>query len=105
MTEKINVLPYVNIAKEPTTDYVIRAGMLCEIERGPGDVTILPDVDELITEKEWVALVEKHGSEEAVVKALDCEDTRPAKKIDDAVKDPAVEDGWRYEPTIEPDQP
>lgn len=76
MTKKINVLPYVNIAKEPTTDYVIRAGMLCEIQRGPGDVTILPDSDKIITEKEWVALVEKHGSEEAVVKVLDCDDAR-----------------------------
>lgn len=94
MTKKINVLPYVNIAKEPTTDYVIRAGMLCEIERGPGDVTILPDVDELITEKEWAALVEKHGSEEATVKALDCDDARPAKKIEGGRE----EGDWRYEP-------
>jgi hypothetical protein len=77
MKDKINVPPYVNIAKESTTDYVIRAGMLCEIQRSPGDVTILPDVDELITEKEWAALVEKHGSEEAVVKVLDCDDARP----------------------------
>lgn len=86
MTTK-NILPYVNIAKEPTTDYMIRAGMLCEIQRGPGDVTILPDSDKLITEKEWVALVEKHGSEEAVVKALDCDDARPAKKIEGGRED------------------
>jgi hypothetical protein len=38
--------------------------------------TILPDSDKLITEKEWVALVEKHGSEDAVVKVLDCDDWR-----------------------------
>lgn len=86
MKDKINVLPYVNIAKEPTTDYVIRAGMLCEIERCPGDVTILPDSDKLITEKEWTVLVEKHGSEEAVVEALDCEDARPPKKIEDVLE-------------------
>ena len=86
MKDKINVLPYVNTAKGQTTDYVIRAGMLCEIQRGPGDVTILPDVDELITEKEWGELVEKHGSEGAVVKALDCEDTRPAKKTEDVLE-------------------
>ena len=86
MTKKIHVLPYGNIAKEPTTDYVIRAGMLCEIERGPGDVTILPDSDKLITEKEWVALVKKHGSEEAVVKVLDCDDARPAKKVEDVLE-------------------
>ena len=93
MKDKINVLPYVNIAKEPTTDYVIRAGMLYEIQRSPGDVTILPDVDKLITEKEWKALVEKHGSEEAVVKVLDCDDARPAKEIEDGRE----EDDWRYE--------
>ena len=93
MKDKINVPPYVNTAKGQTTDYVIRAGMLCEIERGPGDVTIVPDVDELITEKEWAALVEKHGSEEAVVKALDCDDARPAKEIEDGRE----EDDWRYE--------
>ena len=86
MKDKINVPPYVNTAKGQTTDYMIRAGMLCEIQRGPGDVTILPDVDELITEKEWAALIEKHGSEDAVVKALDCEDTRPAKKIEDVLE-------------------
>ncbi|MDD5048280.1 MAG: hypothetical protein PHH09_05060 [Methanoregulaceae archaeon] len=86
MKDKINVPPYVNTAKGQTTDYVIRAGMLCEIERGPGDVTILPDVDELITEKEWAALVEKHGSEEAVLKVLDCDDARPAKKAEDVLE-------------------
>jgi hypothetical protein len=86
MKDKINVPPYVNTAKGQTTDYVIRAGMLCEIQRSPGDVTILPDADKLITEKEWVALVEKHGSEEAVVKVLDCEDTRPAKKVEDVLE-------------------
>lgn len=59
-----------------------------------GDVTILPDVDELITEKEWAALVEKHGSEEATVKALDCDDARPAKKIEGGRE----EGDWRYEP-------
>ena len=93
MKDKINVPPYVNTAKGQTTDYVIRAGMLCEIQRGPGDVTILPDSDKLITEKEWVALVEKHGSEDAVVKVLDCDDARPAKKTEDGRE----EDDWRYE--------
>lgn len=74
-------------------DILIRGGKISIIERSDGDVTSLPDDSPiegatLITEDDWIALVDDAGSEEAVMETLG------------VTEDLRDEGEGRYEPTI-----
>ena len=72
-------------------DIWIADGLLNVIDRSASCATILPDYDPkdgatLISEKDWIALVDDAGSEAAVMEAFG------------VTEDLRGDDGWRYEP-------
>lgn len=71
-----------------SNDIFIALGTLRVIQRGPGEITTLPDYGDgatLICEADWIALCEKYGSEEALMEAL-------------GIKEDLRDEGdWRYE--------
>lgn len=71
-------------------------GVASSVPRGVDMTTSGTTTDDYVAALTWEVpgLVEKHGSEEATVKALDCDDARPAKKIEGGRE----EGDWRYEP-------
>lgn len=77
-------------------DIWIADGKLAVIDRSDSDATILPDYSPregstLISEADWIALVDDAGSEAAVMEAFG------------VTEDLRDEDGWRYVPEPEPE--
>lgn len=88
-------------------DILIAIGRLTVIDRSEGDVIALPnfspeDGASLITEADWVLMVDDAGSEEAVMELLGTSviDPETEEVVAIPLEDCRQEDEWHYVPAI-----